>query len=271
VLAFLHTFLIGSDVATNLPLKIYLFVLGILAIGVYFYRTLFISYLVRVFNYKVLGIKALPDKIWEIEFKPEGKEISFKAGQFVFLKFYNSNLSKESHPFTMSSAPGFPLKIAIKELGDYTSKLNALRIGDTAKIEGPFGAFDFRSFKNKKQVWIGGGIGITPFLSMARSLTEKDYDYKIDLYYSVKDENCLAFKEELESIANRNKNLNFVLWVSSKDSFLSAKSIKDKMLDLMDRDVLVCGPGIMMNSIKKQLLSEGAKESQVHIEEFQLY
>ncbi|MCX6721796.1 MAG: FAD-binding oxidoreductase, partial [Candidatus Staskawiczbacteria bacterium] len=266
IFAFLHTFMIGGDVATNMGLKIYLFVLGIGAIITYFYRTLFADYLVRSFDYTVSNVKALPDKIWEIEFKPKNRTVDFIPGQFAFIKLYSKELSSEPHPFSFSSAPGEPLKIAIKELGDYTNKINSLKVGDLAKVEGPFGSFNFKNFDNKHQVWIAGGIGITPFLSMLRSLNNTDQDYKIDLYYSVKDSGCLAFKEEIEEIAKKFKNLNIIFWISKEKGFLTANSMNAE-----NSDILICGPGPMMSALKKQFLDKGIKKNKIHAEEFQLY
>ncbi len=271
VFAIFHTFLIKSDLSFNNGLRTYFLVLGITAIVAFFYRTLFADYLVKVLRYTVKDIKLLPDKIWEIEFKPVGKEIKFTSGQFGFIKFYSKELSRELHPFSFSSNTGSPLKIAVKELGDYTDKLGSLKVGDLVKIEGPFGVFNFRNHSNKKQVWVAGGIGITPFLSMLRSLDEKDSEYKIDLYYSIKDENCLAFADEIQEIAGLNENLNATIWISKAMGFLTADAIKEKTQDLMERDILICGPAIMMDTMKKQFLAQGALEKQIHIEEFQLY
>jgi len=272
IFAFLHTFLIGSDVASNQPLKIYLFILGIAAIIAYFYRTLFPNFLVQTYGYAVKNVKAFEDKIWEIEFAPAGgNKISFNAGQFAFIKFYSKALSKELHPFSFSSAPGQPLRIAIKESGDYTNKISGLKAGDFAKFEGPFGVFNFQKYSNKKQIWIAGGVGITPFLSMLRSLPVKDSDYKIDLYYSAKNENCFAFKREIEEISRASKNLNVKFWDTSKEKFISADAICKTTQDFLDRDIFVCGPPVLMQSLKTQFLKFGFFKKNIHIEEFQLY
>jgi predicted ferric reductase len=275
IFAFFHVFLIGADVMSNYWLKVYLFVLSTAAILTYFYRTLFSDYFVRVFDYTVKEVKPFPDKIWEIEFEPNPpvgrKAINFFAGQFAFIKLYSKHLPKEPHPFSFSSSPENPLRIAVKELGDYTNKIGSLKPGDKVKIEGPFGAFNFRNCKNKKQIWIAGGIGIVPFLSMLRDLSAKDSDYDIDLYYSVKDENCLAFQEEIEDIADKNKNLKVKFWNTALKKFVNAKHIKEATEDFWSRDIFICGPQIMMDSLKTQFLELGLKEKALHIEEFQLY
>ena len=180
-------------------------------------------------------------------------------------------MSAESHPFSLSSAPDMPLRFLVKELGDYTNKIGSVNKGDSAFVEGPFGAFNFKTFANKKQVWIAGGVGIAPFLSMLRSLSSKDMEYSVDFYFSVKDKNSLVFKEEIEFIAQRNRNLNVVFWISDEDGFINANYIKEKTSDIKERDILICGPVPMMSVLKKQFLSLGVDKKSIHIEEFQLY
>lgn len=268
VFGFMHTFLIGSDIAINPFLKYYLFILSVTAIIAHVYRTILGKYLVHKYEYKVKSIVRQHDNIWELKFKPTGEKMNYKAGQFIFLKIQNPNLSKETHPFSISSATGDSLKIAIKELGDYTKKIGSVKVGDKAEMEGPYGTFSFENF-GKNQVWVAGGVGITPFLSMLRTLNKINADFNIDLYYSVKDEKKLAFKEEIEKISG--KNIKFHFWVSSKDGFIDADSINKKTLNLKDRDILICGPSIMMSSLNKQLLQIGIKKSNIHIEDFKFY
>jgi predicted ferric reductase len=270
--AFFHVFFIGGDISLNNGLKIYLFVLSLIAIIIYLYRSLFSSFLVKTYRYVVEDIKPFEDKIWEVSLKPaHGKAIKFKPGQFAFVKFSSKVLSREAHPFSFSSFDGESLKIAIKEAGDYTKKVGGLTKGDTADIEGPFGIFSFKNIKNENQIWIAGGVGITPFLSMLRSLGEKDRDYKIDFYFSVKDKSCLAFKDEIESIARINKNLNVIFWTTDTNGFISAEKIKSQTTSLMQRDILICGPGVMMSTLKKQFLNLGFEKGNLHTEEFKLY
>jgi len=269
VFAFVHMMLIGSDIALNQPLKIYLFVLGMLGVTSFFYRALFNRFFVRRLKYVVNDIVSLPDNTIEIEATPKDKALNFIPGQFVFMNFVSKNVSNEYHPFSISSASGNPIRIAIKELGDYTNKIKNIQKGDLINIEGPYGNFNFKNY-SKKQTWIAGGIGITPFMSMLRYIKENNSDYDIDLYYSVKDESGLIFKDEIEKIA-LDKKVNVVLWRSNINGFISAQSIKDKTKDLLDRDILICGPLVMMTALKKQFVQLGVKRNKIHSEEFQLY
>jgi predicted ferric reductase len=270
--AFFHVFFIGGDVGLNYGLKIYLLILSVLAIIIYFYRSLFSSFLVKTYQYVIEDVKPFEDKIWEASLKPaNGKAIRFEPGQFAFVKFSSKVLSREAHPFSFSSPDGENLKIAIKEAGDYTKKIGGLTKGEIADIEGPFGIFSFKNIENQKQIWVAGGVGITPFLSMLRSLGQADQNYKIDFYFSVRDKSCIAFKEEIESIAKINKNLNVIFWTSDTNGFISAEKIKLRTSDIMQRDILICGPDAMMLALKNQFLRMGLKKEEVHTEEFKLY
>jgi predicted ferric reductase len=201
---------------------------------------------------------------------PFKKELKFLPGQFVFVSFIGKNISKEAHPFSISSSNNGLLKIAIKELGDYTKKIKSLEKGDKVLIEGPYGRFNFKNF-SEKQIWIVGGIGIVPFLSMTRSLTSKDSNYKIDMYYSVKDNNSFILSEELIQVSKSNANFKINFWETDKQGFITAEAIKKTNLKISDCDILICGPQTMMTELKKQFLKLGVKKNRIQTEEFQLY
>jgi len=270
VLAFLHVFLIGSDIAQNHVLKIYMFVLSLFAVAAFLYRTVFGALLVKKYKYKVEKVIALPDSTFEVRLAPSGPVMNFFSGQFVFITLGGKNIPKETHPFTVSSAPGQGVRLSIKESGDWTRKIKNLEEGVFAKIEGPYGKFNFRNFKNKKQIWIAGGIGVTPFLSMARDFGEADREYDIDFYYSVKSSDGFIFKEELEKISDKFKNLKITFWVTDRDGFIAAEKILQNTKNANERDILVCGPPVMMTALKAQFLRLGINAKQVHTEEFQL-
>ncbi|OGZ84773.1 MAG: hypothetical protein A2401_03805 [Candidatus Staskawiczbacteria bacterium RIFOXYC1_FULL_38_18] len=271
IFAFFHVFLIGSNVGSNQLLRTYLFILGMVAIAAFLYRAMFGNYFIRRIPYVVEGVDALPDKIFEVKLVPLGQEMKFVPGQFVFVKFYSNALTREAHPFSMSSANGNQLKFGIKESGDYTSNIGKLKVGDKAEIEGPFGAFSFRNHSNRKQAWIAGGVGVTPFMSMLRSLNGEDSGFMIDFYYCVKDEAGFAFRAEIEEIVKKNKNLRVIFWTTDTMGFINSKVIKNKTPDINNRDVLICGSDIMMSELKKQFLKQGINKNQIHTEEFKLY
>lgn len=267
--AALHSFFIQSDISRDLMLRFYMFVLSSAGIIAFVYRAILAKFLVKYFEYVVENVKILAENVVEIEMRPKNKRMNFVPGQFVFVSFVGDNISAESHPFSISSAvPEKNLKLVIKSLGDYTSQLKNLTPGTLAKIEGPFGRFSYQNFENKNQIWIAGGIGITPFLSMARSL--ENFEYQIDLYYCVNREKEAIFLEELLKISLQNPNFRVIPFYSEKQGFINANIIQEISGDLFRKEILLCGPPAMIKNLKEQFLKLKVARKNIHSEEFQL-
>ena len=217
--------------------------------------------------YKIINIK-INKNIFELQLEPESNQIQYQSGQFVFLRFYNQNLTKEPHPFSIASKSNERIvKVAIKESGDFTEKLTDLKVGDRVSIEGPYGKFNFKNFGNKKQVWIAGGIGITPFLGMLDELRENP-DADIILFYTFR-ENYIVDKEVLEKIS-KIKNLKFIPWNSEKRGRITIGKIIETEGNLKDREVLICGPINLKESMIKELKELGINKNKIHEEVFDL-
>ena len=158
----LHAFFIPSDIATNLPLRWY--VLGLASLGIisWLVRTVFKRWLVRRHILDVIQVNPLPGIVTEVIMKPRNEKIRFLPGQFIFVRFRQKGFPYEDHPFSLTASPEEGrLRISAKAIGDFTTKLKELKPGAEAHVQGPFGGFSFLRFKNKKQIWIAGGIGIT--------------------------------------------------------------------------------------------------------------
>jgi len=103
-------------------------------------------------------------RVLALDVQIKGRWSGHESGQFVFVTF---DASEGAHPFTISSAwtGDGHMQFLIKDLGDYTKVLPAtLKVGDPVKIEGPYGRFNF-SGTRRRQIWVGGGIGVTPFVA----------------------------------------------------------------------------------------------------------
>jgi len=267
--AALHSFFIPSDISRDPILRIYILALAGMGIIAFIYRAVLAKFFVRYFEYSVEKVKILAENVVEIIMSAKGKRINFTPGQFVFVSFAGNNISTEPHPFSISSAVSEGnLKLTIKSLGDYTSQLKNLKAGVLAKIEGPFGKFSYQNVENKNQIWIAGGIGITPFLSMARSL--ENTEYKIDLYYCVNNEKEAVFLEELLKISQQNLNFRVVPFYSEKQGFINAESIQKISGELNNKEIFLCGPPAMMKSLREQFLKLKISRKNIHSEEFQL-
>jgi predicted ferric reductase len=211
----------------------------------------------------------------EVTLAPVGERVRFRAGQFIFISFGGDGFSEEWHPFSVSSAEtSGNLMIDVKSLGAYTEALTRLlpsMVGMTARVEGAYGRFTYRNFANMNQIWIAGGIGVTPFLSMAQTLGPEAYN--IDLYYSVKTASELVDLDTLarhQSLKPNQVFRTFPYITETYKAHLNAEVLAKNSGDLTQRDFLLCGPPNMMQAIRKQLMGLGVRERQIHSEEFSL-
>ncbi|OGD68779.1 hypothetical protein A2996_00975 [Candidatus Campbellbacteria bacterium RIFCSPLOWO2_01_FULL_34_15] len=268
----LHTFLTPSDVSQDIFLRVYILGFSAIAILVYLQRSILGNFMTKKITYIVESLNIFGKDVVEIIMNPRDKKIQFTAGQFIFIKFEGANVSNEYHPFTISSAPhDDKLRLTIKALGDWTSELKNLKTGIIAKIEGPFGEFSYLKSKYKKQIWIAGGIGVTPFLSMLRDLKVNKHDgLKIDFYYTTKSADEKVFVDEILAIEKELKNIKINLYTSDERGHLNAGVINSAVGNLEETDIFMCGPFNMMNNLKKQFVLLGVKKNSIHTEEFKL-
>lgn len=189
-------------------------------------------------------------------------------GQFAFVKIDSDGVLGQSHPFSISSTPSqTQVRFSIKQLGDYTSALSQAKVGQSVKIDAPYGSFSNKVVKSNRQVWVAGGIGVTPFLSMAASV---DGSQQIDMYYSVKESKEAVYLKELQAIEAKNNNFRINLVDTTKSGYLTADKILTNIEDIDTTTFLICGPPAMMKSIRQQLKVKGVKNRSIHTEEFSL-
>ncbi len=267
ILASIHTLIIYSD--TQLSPLLYWYMVLVIVIGSIpiLYRTVMPRLFVSYAEYIIDEVRPLDEHTVELFMTPVFKPIIHTAGQFIFISFENETVGKESHPFSIVSAPGDPrLTIAIKSLGDHTGRFKLIEKGMIAKVEGPFGMFSYTTARGKDQIWIAGGIGITPFISMARSVT--DPAYRIKVYYCVKDQAEAVFLNDLIAITEKNPNVETMAFCSSERGYISADALQTMHGDLLAKEFFICGPPAMMQGLKEQLIRKGVPKKHIHTEEF---
>jgi len=268
VFAILHTFFITSDISRNNFLRYYILILAFVGLVVSIRQAFLGKFLNRKLKYKIKNINQLNEDILEIEMEPLNKRVVFNPGQFAFFNFFGSGVRSESHPFSISSSNNESnLKITVKNLGDFTSRLKNIKKGDSVLIDGPYGNFSYNKIKNKNQIWIAGGIGITPFLSMAKSL---ESDYNVDLYYSVRENKEAVNVDWLNELDRKNSNFKFNLWISSEKGYINGGLISSLSNGLDGKDIFLCGPTLFMESLKNQFASLGVDINKIHYENFSL-
>ncbi len=267
-LGFIHAYFVGgSDIGSILPLQIYMFGLVGLAAFVYVYRSIFHGNFQKFHEYSVGNIVHKGDII-ELHLSAQQDSIDYLPGQFAFFKPEAKGVLGESHPFTISQAPDKnQLRFSIKQQGDFTNALSEIKPGQKVKIDAPYGSFSNHVVTAKRQVWVAGGIGVTPFLAMASAL---DGSQQVDLYYSLKNKSEAVYLDELQKDASKVKGLKVIPHFADQAGFLTAEVIFNQSAELKNAAFLICGPPAMMKALRSQLRSHGVPNKNIHTEEFSL-
>lgn len=184
----------------------------------------------------------------------------FRAGQYVSLQAKIGN-SLVSRPYSISSSPDEALEgrlsLGIEDAGFFSGYMNnEAKIGDRFVMTEPSGEFHYENIRDKKNiVCIAGGSGITPFLSMAKSVAEGNEDYNMTLFYGAKDFENLAYRDELEVLKNSGVQIIYVLETAHEgceQGFVTAKML-EKYVDINASTFFMCGPVAMYASILDEL------------------
>jgi predicted ferric reductase len=211
-------------------------------------------------NDRVLAVSVrLPKDRWE----------GHDAGQFAFVSFYDGN-DREAHPFTISSAwkgDGL-LRFHVKNLGDYTASLPlTLKAGNRAMVEGPYGCFRFES-DSPRQIWVAGGIGITPFLAKMEEFVHGGPKGAVDLFYCVRNPE-MASVERLGQLAGA-AGVTLHLFIDGRDRLLDAEKLCNEIPEWKDASVWFCGPSAFGHALRQGLVSRGFEARHFHQELFEM-
>jgi predicted ferric reductase len=267
-LAAIHYWLVDTPPAWGGALTLLLNIC--VATGILSY--VFIEFIARRWRrraYTVNSVERRPGAT-ALTLRPLGRAMRWRAGQFAFLNIDGAS-SAEAHPFSLAGGPdpAGAIHFEIKPLGDWTRRLpDRLHPGSQVQVEGPYGRFDFRK-GGKRQVWIAGGIGITPFLAWAQSLSP-DQTRQIHLVYSSRTAAEVIGREVLAEAAEQFPNFSFDLVVTEIDGRLdAARVIAGAPFDANGADFFFCGPANLRASILKGLEARGITPRETYFEMFE--
>jgi predicted ferric reductase len=178
---------------------------------------------------------------------PRRGPLVFTPGQFVVLAFGGAG-RWQRHPFSVASSPSQrELEVSIKAAGDYTRELqDQLRPGVSARVAGPFGGFDYHQ-GGDQQIWIAGGIGVTPFTSWIRALDDR-FDRSVDFFYSVPHRADALYIDEIEAAARRHPTLRAHLRCTESEGELTPEIVMAGRAGGPHPWVYMCGPPPMMKA-----------------------
>jgi predicted ferric reductase len=156
--------------------------------------------------------------------------------------------------------------MVVKALGDFTTHVQSLKSDRRVLVEGPYGGFVSDDSPNHRQVWIAGGIGITPFLSMVRSM--EHHEREIDLYYCTEVAEEAYFLDELFAIADEHPRLRVVPIRERDLGFITASDVEAASHVRDEKEIYICGPPAMIRALGREFRALGVKRRRIHFEDF---
>ena len=274
LLAGFHAVFAGSDISSYPLLRFW--IIFLITLGI-------VSWLSMLFFYKIFGpkftvvieqVNHLKD-VTEIIFKkPIG--FDYQPGQYLYIRFPRFEGLKELFPFSISSDPSQKqIRISVKQSGDFTSnKIPQLKRGDNAIIMGPYGTFGESCLQHDKDmIWIAGGIGITPFLSLAKHESRFPSGRKILLIWATKERKDAFHHQELIAETKKNKDFEYIPWFSDEKGRITCDEVihmvKNEM-DVRNIKILMCGPPPMTYSLSRGFHKKGINHKNIIFEDFNM-
>jgi predicted ferric reductase len=287
VFAFAHSWFVGADL-TALPVQILWVVLLTVTVTAFAHHRLIRPRLLARAPYRVTAVEQEAETVWTIKLAPPPKTrvFDFLPGQFHFVTFLRGrDLPTEEHHWTIASSPTEKdhLSTTIKELGDFTATIKETRPDDRAVVHGPFGRFSYLLHPEEKRfVFVAGGIGITPLMSMLRHMRDQKEKRPVTLIYGNPDRKSIVFYGELAEI-ERDNNLSLKVvhvlqnpppeW-SGESGFIDqetiAKHLERQELEgvVSDTGYYVVGPPPMLENVCGYLRALGITDNRIHMEIF---
>jgi len=187
------------------------------------------------------------------------------------------------HAFSLVSAPFENVLVVATRMRDSTYKrvLGALQVGSAARIDGPFGSFALHSDRARPAVFIAGGIGITPFMSIVRQAANDRLRQRLWLLYSNRRPEDAAFLPELQALERRNKEFRLLATMTEMGKSGRAWEgetgmIDEKLVKRINRDLpapvyYIAGPPAMVESMRSMLTGIGVDAQEIRTDEFYGY
>lgn len=207
--------------------------------------------------------------------------LTFDPGQFVWMRLDRPLATAEEHPFTIASGAHRPreIEITIRTVGDFTELVTQLRPGRRVYLDGPHGSFTVDARKARGLVLLAGGVGITPMMSMLRTLAHRRDERPLFLVLSARTADDLLFREELRMLTRRLRLTVVEVLSKPPPGWKGAVGhVDDKVLDAVlpvdvgegRYDVYVCGPAPMVGAAIDALQTIGVPSRNVRTEMFDM-
>lgn len=217
--------------------------------------------------YEVCAVDRPAPRIAAVTLRPLAAPLTVAPGQFVMAAFFEGphyRGCREYHPYTVSAlAPGGSLALSIKALGDCTRHIQSLETGVAARVQGPYGSF-LVDRAERPEVWIAGGIGITPFLALLRA---QPVTRPTEFYYTFRNGVEAPYLAELRDLAAVQPHLHYHPLAMQEDT-APLYSLLAGVTDLPGREIYMCGPPPLIDAVGDWLRHHGVPPRHIHYERF---
>ncbi|MCW2709488.1 MAG: ascD [Frankiales bacterium] len=206
-------------------------------------------------------------------------EVAFFPGQYMDIAVPGTDVTRSFSMANTSSRTSGLMEFVIKVYPDgvFSSFLDTrLAVGERLDIVGPFGVFTLRESRDCDIVFLGGGAGMAPILSLIRSMVEQSSTRKATFYYGARGKRDLCFEDELRSLEKDLPDFHYVPALSEPDPAdswdgevgLITDVLRRHEKDLSGVDAYVCGPPPMVEAAIPALEQLGVEEKRIYFDKF---
>lgn len=281
--AFTHSFFVEGGIHTTLG-RIFWIALVALAFSAWGYRQFGEWHQHQAGRYIVAGVIPEANQTSSLILQPEGgRNIPPRLpGQFAFIRLLRGHGAGEEHPFTIASSPQQDeLVFTIRKAGDFSGDIHQIAPGTPVRVNGPYGRFSAELYpEDRELVFIAGGVGITPFLSMLRNMRDSDNWRPVTLLHACRTEDDLLMRDELAEMQRKAPESLRIVHLLSKpsDAWQGACGHIDR--DFIQKHVpeavkegtgfYICGPPGFMRAVESALRALDVPRHRRRTEKFSL-
>lgn len=282
---FVHTLYASGD-SKSLAMRVLWSGLFTAAVAAYLWHQLSQPARLKRRAYRVTEVKQETPDVWTVSLAPKdgGMPLSYLPGQYQYLTLFQDGLPVQEHPFTFSSSPSRPETVSatIKASGDFTQLIRTVQPGDDGWVEAPYGRFSHVLHPDERDlVFIAGGVGITPLMSMLRCIQDTQEPRRVLLLYANRTESDIIFREELAEMVRESQaeetgcRIQVAHILSKPDADWTGETgrLDNGKLghlcgEVADKSFYLCGPTGLVDATATTLHEMGVAPERIHFERF---
>jgi predicted ferric reductase len=229
--------------------------------------------------WRLQSVTKLADRTWELDIQP-GRgtpDLSYEAGQFVWMTVGKRRFPLFDHPFSIAGIPSRKgISLIIKEAGDFTSQVRSLVPDTLIGIDGPYGEFSLKNHPGKAVLLVAGGAGIGPIIGLLRELVARRDPRPVRLAYAVGKPSNLACLDEIEAAKAVLDLKTMLISETGAEEFAGEVGRFDQAriarllagLEPGETVAMMCGPGPMVVAVSDMLFDHGLPMKRIVYERF---